>query len=210
MNAQLIMTLCIGYVNHAGRSDHIEVEINFLMRTCALPPDERTAARLEDEQACAFSVLAIEELFAGKIKAMVDRRHPRDLYDLFRFLRSGAKHDSEVLRKLAVLFCTTLDRDFRECDLGRCSAIGKPDVQRLLYPVLRSNDRPTGDQMLAAVKPLLESVLEHKREEGFLSAMGTGRYQPELLFPNNRDIAARIKRHPALLWKAENVAKYLK
>lgn len=83
------------------------------MRTCALPPEQRAAARLGDDRACTFTVLAVEELFAGKIKAMADRRHPRDLYDLFRFVRSGAKHDSELLRKLAVLFCST--HDHRSC-----------------------------------------------------------------------------------------------
>jgi hypothetical protein len=204
-----LLELYLGFANHAGRSDQIEVEINFLMRTCALPPEQRIAARLADDQACTFSVLAIEELFAGKIKAMVDRRHPRDLYDIFRFARLGAKPDSEFLRKLAVLFCSTLDRDFREYDLGRCAAIDQSDVQRLLYPVLRSDDRPTSDQMLAVVAPLLEPVLDHQREKGFLEAMAAGSYQPELLFPNNRDIVQRINRHPALLWKAENVAKYL-
>lgn len=52
---------------------------------------------------CQFPVLATEELFAGKLKAMIDRRHPRDLYDLFRFVESNLPHDPEILRKLAVL-----------------------------------------------------------------------------------------------------------
>jgi len=39
--------------------------------------------------------LTIEELFAGKIKAMIDRQHPRDLYDLFRFGKADLTHNSE-------------------------------------------------------------------------------------------------------------------
>jgi len=69
----------LGYVNHAGAQDRIQVEINFLMR------------------ACEFLVLAAEEVFGGKIKAMIDRRHPRDLYDLFRFAKSALPHDAEIL-----------------------------------------------------------------------------------------------------------------
>jgi hypothetical protein len=53
--------------------------------------------------------------------------------------------------------------------------------------------------MLAVVAPLLELVLDHEREKSFLEAMAAGSYQPELLFPNNRDIVPRINRHPALL-----------
>jgi hypothetical protein len=46
------------------------------MRACALEPQLRQAIPIGDEPACEFLVLAIEELFAGKIKAMIDRRHP--------------------------------------------------------------------------------------------------------------------------------------
>jgi hypothetical protein len=47
-------------------------------------------------------------------QSLIDRRHPRDLHDAFRFLSSGADYDRELLRKLAVLFASTLDRDLRE------------------------------------------------------------------------------------------------
>ncbi len=204
-----LFELYLGFVNHAGNFDQIQVEINFLMRACALPPELRTAARLGDEQACQFRVLATEELFAGKIKAMIDRHHPRDVYDLFRFMRTGRTHNSELLRKLAVLFCSTLDRDFREYNVRRYATIQQPDLERLLYPLLRANDRPTSAEILAVVKPILETVLDHRREEEFLKAMAAGSYQPELLFANTQEIVQRINRHPALLWKAENVAKYL-
>jgi len=103
----------LGYVNHAGAQDRIQVEINFLMRAYALPPRVLAAAPAIGSPPCEFLVLAAEEVFGGKIKAMIDRRHPRDLYDLFRFAKSGLPHDAEILRKLAVLLCSTMDRDFR-------------------------------------------------------------------------------------------------
>jgi predicted nucleotidyltransferase component of viral defense system len=67
------------YLNHSGATDRIQGEINFLMRACALPPRVISAETFADSPPCAFLVLATEELFAGKIKAMIDRRHPRDL-----------------------------------------------------------------------------------------------------------------------------------
>jgi hypothetical protein len=39
--------------------------------------------------------------------------------------------------------------------------------------------------------------------------MASGKYQPELLFPKQPEIVERIRRHPALLWKAANVAEHL-
>ncbi len=199
----------LGYSNHSGAHDRIQVEINFLMRACALPPKVLPATSIADSQACEFLVLATEELFAGKIKAMIDRRHPRDLYDLFRFTKSRLAHDPEILRKLAVLFSSTMDRDFRTYIIDRVSEVSAKDIERHLYPLLKADDRPAGAEMLAAAKPLLESVLDHRREAGYLATIAEGLYQPELLFPKHPEIVERIRLHPALLWKAENVARYL-
>jgi hypothetical protein len=63
--------------------------------------------------------------------------------------------------------------------------------------------------MFAIAKPILEGVLDHTREHDFLEAMAAGKYQAELLFPTQPEIVERIRQHPALLWKAENVARYL-
>ena len=34
---------------------------------------------------------------------MIDRRHPRDLYDLFRFVKSGLAHVTQVALSLVLL-----------------------------------------------------------------------------------------------------------
>jgi hypothetical protein len=39
--------------------------------------------------------------------------------------------------------------------------------------------------------------------------MAAGKYRPELLFPEQPEIVERIRQHPALPWKTENVARYL-
>ncbi len=199
----------LSYQDHTGKFDQIQVEINFLMRACVLAPELRQAASLGDEAACEFSVLAIEELFAGKSKAMIDRQHPRDLYDLFRFGKAALAHESELMRKVAVLFSSTMDRDLRTYSMARFADIEDAAIERLLYPLLKAEDRPAGTEMFAVVKPILESILDHSREYSFLEAIAVGKYQPELLFPKQVDIVDRIRRHPALLWKAENVRQYL-
>jgi predicted nucleotidyltransferase component of viral defense system len=155
----------LGYFNHAGAQDRLQVEINFLMRACALAPRTLPAASLLDSQPCEFPVLATEELFGGKIKAMIDRRHPRDLYDLFRFANSDLKYDPEILRKLAVLFGSTMDNDFRTYSMERASNVDAKQIDTLLYPLLKADDRPQLAEMLTAGRPLLEGVLDHKREE---------------------------------------------
>jgi len=199
----------LSYQNHSRRADHVQVEVNFLMRSCALPPQSLKAFRLADEAPCEFPVLAIEELMAGKLKAMIERSHPRDLYDLHKFSQADVNYDSDMLRKLTVLFASTLPRNLSSYTPDRYDRLKRGDIERLLYPLLRSDDRPTMEEMAAAAQPLLVGVLAHAREKSYLDAMGRGEYRPELLFPNRPEIVERIARHPAMLWKAANVADHL-
>ena len=62
--------------------------------------------------------------------------------------------------------------------------------------------------MFAAAKPILEGVLDHRREANFPEAMAAGKDQPELLFPKDAGVVNRICHRPALLWKAENVRQH--
>ena len=199
----------LNFKNHAGRSDRIQVEINFLMRACALTPQERDAVSIGDAAPCRYLVLEIEELFGGKTKAMIDRHHPRDLYDLYRFSMAKLPHNPELLRKLAVLFASTMDHELRTYHMDRFKVLGQKELERLLYPLLRADDRPAAEEMLNTVSPLLASVLDHDRETSYLEAMAAGKYRPELLFPEQADIVERIREHPAVLWKAANVAEHL-
>ena len=199
----------LNFKNHAGRSDRIQVEINFLMRACALPPRELEAASIGDTAPCRYLVLELEELFGGKAKAMIDRHHPRDLYDLHRFSTARLRHNPELLRKLAVLFASTMDHDLRTYHMDRFKVFDQKELERLLYPLLRADDRPTAEEMLKTVSPLLATVFDHNRETSYLEAMASGRYQPETLFPEQADIVERIREHPALLWKAANVAEHM-
>jgi len=126
--------------------------------------------------------------------------------------RGGAKygtHYVDFISRVAVLLGSTLNRDLRSYNMSRFADIDEEAIKRLLYPLLKAGDRPTGAEMFAVAKPILEGVLDHRREANFLEAMAAGKYQPELLFPKDADIVNRIRPHPALQWKAENVRQYL-
>jgi len=199
----------LNFTNSAERPDRIQVEVNFLMRACALPPQELSAATMGEAPPCRHLVLSLEEVFAGKTKAMIDRHHPRDLYDLYRLSKAGLTHDAELHRKLTVLFASTMDRDLRTYQMDRFKPLDQKELERLLYPLLRADDRPAFETMLTAVSPVLKTVLDHERESSYLTAIASGKYQPELLFPGRPEIVERIRQHPALLWKATNVADHL-
>ena len=209
-NEHALSELYLNYRNHAGRDDRIEVETNFLMRVCVLPPKIRTAAKAAREAECQFPVLAIEELMAGKLKALIERSHPRDLYDTYHFLKSQVVHDSHILRKITTLLASTLDHDLRTYGTDRLDeAFSDRSLRDLLYPMLRSDDRPGAAEMLSLVRPLIREIVGSTASTSFLDAMARGEYHPDLLFPNHLEISARIASHPALVWKARNTATFL-
>jgi predicted nucleotidyltransferase component of viral defense system len=209
-NEHALVTLYLNYRNHLGRDDRIEVETNFLMRVCVLPPTIRRAAKAANEAECQFPVLAIEELMAGKLKALIQRSHPRDLYDTYHFLKSRIPHDSIMLTRIATLFASTLDHDLRTYGPDRLDrAFPDNSLRDLLYPMLRSDDRPEAAEMLSLVRPLVSEIVGSADGTAFLDAMAQGEYRPGLLFPDQPEIFARITSHPALIWKAQNTATFL-
>lgn len=209
-NGHALFAIYLNYRNHMGRDDRIEVETNFLMRVCVLPPANRTAVQTAGEAECQFPVLAIEELMAGKLKALIERAHPRDLYDAYHFLKSEIPYDPLMLKRITTLFASTLDHDLRTYGPGRHDeAFSDKFVRDLLYPMLRSDDRPQAADMLGTVKPLLEEIVNAAEGAPFLDAIAHGEYHPDLLFPDHPEISARIANHPALVWKAQNTAAFL-
>lgn len=88
----------------------------------------------------------------------------------------------------------------------RFADIDENAIKRLLYPLLKAEDRPTGAEMFAVAKPILEGVLDHGREGNFLEAMAAGKYQPELLFPKDTAIVSRIRNHPHCYGKPKTSA----
>jgi hypothetical protein len=71
---------------------------------------------------------------------MIDRQHPRALYDLFRFRKAPLSYDSELMRKLAVLLGSTLNRDLRSYNMSRFAGIDEEAIKRLLCPLLVSDE----------------------------------------------------------------------
>jgi len=51
-----LFKLYLNFRNHMGQDDGIEVEVNFLMRICILPPANQWAVKIADEADCEYPV----------------------------------------------------------------------------------------------------------------------------------------------------------
>ena len=124
------------YRSAQGMQDHVEVDVNFLMRVCLFEPEIRPCM-LDRAAPVGFSVLAIEELMAGKLVALLDRSAPRDLYDTYCFLMSGIDYDHGKLRQAFLIFaCAGLPLPLWEYDADRLVRIDEAAVAQTLWPVL--------------------------------------------------------------------------
>ena len=97
-DAHALASQAFSYVNSAGNRDNIKIEINYSMR-CHVLPVRRCTVNTYDT-AVPITSLATEELFGSKIKALLERSAPRDLFDIDnmvnrRSLKTMTKNCSE-------------------------------------------------------------------------------------------------------------------
>ncbi|MCL1810161.1 MAG: nucleotidyl transferase AbiEii/AbiGii toxin family protein [Clostridiales bacterium] len=105
-NTHILDSFVYSFINAAGNSDNIKVEINYSLRSHVLPTATMTARTAEVFVPFPVRILAPVEIFASKIVALSDRAAPRDLYDLNNMIYLGLfdEPDNILLRKCAVFY----------------------------------------------------------------------------------------------------------
>ncbi|MDR0847691.1 MAG: nucleotidyl transferase AbiEii/AbiGii toxin family protein [Propionibacteriaceae bacterium] len=212
-----------GKSEHSGRSfrlqyagtygtDSVKIDLDYLNRSPLLPVEPKTV-RLNTGESVTFPLNSEIELMAGKTKALVERVAVRDLYDICHIsqrlpeaLAGGDPH----LRRRVVLYYLSISgpfpRPFRVADRF---ASRNNDIEYMLYPVLRADDRPTLDELISAAEQHVREFSEPKdeNESEYLERADKADFAPELLFDNYPQTLAAARLDPAAAWKMRNLAK---
>lgn len=192
-------TIYLTYQNVTGTPDRIEIDLNYLHRTPLQPLTERAFWSPDPESDVRFIVVSDEELFAGKLRAMLDRSAPRDLFDVSRIptIRPGLL-DDQTFRAIFLAMTGTLPHPVYTYAPPRMDRALEGQVENALYPMLVLEDRPDAAELVTSawkvVSPLLE-LTDSERE--FVDGLQVGRLNPELI-TNDLDTQHRIRSHPAL------------
>lgn len=191
-----------------GGNFTLELDLNYLMRIPVLGIREKQPYALDEDSIFQFNSVGFEELFAGKNKALLERSAARDLYDVSMLSRTSMKYDPMILRRVTVLFGITSKRDWREIDFHTIDEIDQKMIDDELTPLVRRDEALEIDRMKSEVKAVLAPILNYdKQEKEFLDRfLDQGEYKPELLF-GDKD-AEKLKNHPAVLWKLQNLRKF--
>lgn len=204
-------TLVYGYRNAGGASDNIKVEINFSMRSHIYPLVRRKLKAKDIFEGGDVLTLETVELFASKIKALLDRGAPRDLYDVDNMVRSSlfeGEEEMERLRKCTVFYMAVGNREVpTSIDLSPIEMITPYMIKLDLLPMKRKDEEFDLAKAKERIKNFIsKAIFIGEGEKAFLEAFRNGKYRPEFLF-EDEEILSRIKNHPMALWKIGQVRK---
>lgn len=144
--------------------------------------------------------LSAEELYAGKIMALLDRAAARDLYDTYRLVQGVAKVDENILRQGLLAFGLTITGDFRTYTADCLDLVKEKSILTELYPTLRKQERPKLGEMIKAVRPLLKRLTSlSAAETTFFDRFYAGDFKPEQIFFG--ELLDRVRIHPAIQWQ---------
>ena len=205
----------LSFVNAAGSSDKLEVDLNFMLRVPLWPVSTQDSKALGPVVAKDIAVVDRHELAAGKLAALCARNASRDVFDARELLRRPDLEPSK-LRLAFVVYGGLNRKDWRTVRVEDVSAEA-PELKREIVPMLRADVRPKEPEIAAWTETLVRETRElmaavlplaaHELE--FLERLnGAGDVVPEFL-TDDPAMQALIRDQPGLKWKALNAKKRL-
>lgn len=205
----------LGYLRAAGGTGTLELDLNFVLRVPLWPVAIRDSRTVAGEGARAVPVLDVHELIAGKLAALFGRTAARDVFDAHGLL-GRSDLDEPRLRLAFVAYGAMNRRDWRTVSTDEMRLEPK-EAERMLLPLLRAGVGPPRGEVAGWTSALVEATRERlavvlplrSNEVEFLDALlDRGEVRPELL-TGDLALGERLREHPGLLWKAQNVRGYL-
>jgi predicted nucleotidyltransferase component of viral defense system len=202
--------LFLNYDSVLGPVDRIEIDLNFLLRVPLSPIVRRELWQPSGLDRPSVGCVGTDELVIGKVCAFLDRCAARDVWDVANLAdEARAAFDDTHFRSRFVALAATLDHSPAKYGKERLAErLTQTAIDSQLIPMLAGAPSIRADELLtnawARVAPLLE-LSEAERQ--FIEQLESGSLRTELLFPDDSEEAARIARHPALLWKAHHAGE---
>ena len=202
------------FQSFTGQSANLEVDLNFMFRQPLWDVQILDSHALGDHQAKNIPVIDIHELAAGKLAALFARHQARDLFDAHQLLRHS-KLDIKRLRVAFVVYGALNRKDWRTISLEDIT-FETAELKNMLTPVIHrvAVDDKDGIEVFAQrlvneCKQNLSAVYPFSKQEmDFLDGIiAKGKIEPSLI-TTDKQLQARIEKHPMLLWKVMNVNKH--
>lgn len=109
---------------------------------------ELVTSEYDDVRPFVVTVLTPEHLLAEKIRALLVRGKPRDLYDIWLLLRQGVSPDAALIARKLALYGITWNREALENALARARTDWERDLRPLLPQFVACEDVVRGIETL--------------------------------------------------------------
>jgi Nucleotidyl transferase AbiEii toxin, Type IV TA system len=191
--------------------EYIKVDVSYLARVALLDP-ELPRCSLADPPV-VFPTLRLPELVSGKIKALVERRAARDLYDLYRLsCKEPGLLEDPLARALAVRAVSVSDPFPRVRTPSQVLDVLESPPSEYTEPLLAmlpAGERPDYAEMLGAVRRWLSALdVTTAAEAEFMRLLDEeAEYRPQLLFAAWPDVLKRATMDPVMAWKLRNLSR---
>lgn len=194
------------YGTQFGGHDVIKVEVNYLLREHLAEPIMK-APYAPFEMSFKMKILSMEEIYAAKCTALLDRGTPRDLFDVYYF-RTQNDHpfDFRKFRRFFLFYSSLSRRNIRKFkqDTDIVEAITDKDIKNHLWMLLSKENRFKRSVMLKTVLPFLKELLDlNASEKKFFELFCNGKVDFGLLF-DDKGLSSRLANHPMVLWRQQN------
>ena len=194
------------YTNCAGNRDMIKIEINYSLRSHVLDSDNRNISTDAFGNQIDIRTVAPMEIFAAKVNALMSRAAARDLYDFNNLINAKLfENEKNLFRKIIIFYATiSADKINKAFDTSAIDEITFRKIKRDLLPML-SREEVRGHFDLEQYKNKAKTYIRNlmnvtDTEQEYMVCFENGKYQPELLF-NDEKILKRVEQHPMALWK---------
>lgn len=207
------ITFFLRYESVLGQGGDLKVDLNFMFRVPLWTVAKMDSRRIGPYGAEGVSVLDIHELAGGKLAALLARRASRDLFDVHALL-TGSGLDPQRLRLAFIIYGAINRKDWRSVQVSDVD-FTESDLKKDLLPLLRKDAQELesitrwAERLVEETRNALESLLPFTgSEKEFLDRLlDYGEIKPVLL-TGDEGLAARIRHHPGLEWKALNVREF--
>lgn len=186
-------------INSSGVA--VKIEPNIVIRGTVFPPRKMNLSkRVQEvfETDVYINILSLPDLYGGKICAMLDRQHPRDIFDTMLLLENEGFN--EQIRKAFIVYLISHPRPIFELlnpNLKDISAVYENEFSGMTF-------EPINIDRLLHFRENLVSIINNSLtydEKLFLLSIKSGEPDWGLLGLEN------IKELPAVKWKLTNIKR---
>jgi predicted nucleotidyltransferase component of viral defense system len=195
------------FKNIGGGKDKLKLEINYLER---LPVTGTKIGIIKHpfDDLGKLEVLSYEkeELYAGKIRALIVRSTPRDLYDANLIASSKHTYEKNLWRKVTIFYLTMQSIDVRKLNTDTINGWTETDIANQLIPMLPQQEKVNLGRMKDCVIPRVKDLLNFSESElNFLNRFYSDHVIDQNVLFKDVSVQNRLDSHPSLIWRLHQI-----